>query len=32
MYDGVVAKGLTSPYLPGRRSRDWIKIKHLARK
>ncbi|MFC9913948.1 hypothetical protein [Streptomyces sp. NPDC127197] len=28
-YDGVVAKRLTSPYLPGRRSRDWIKIKHL---
>ncbi|MFI9825907.1 hypothetical protein ACIHFC_36990 [Streptomyces sp. NPDC052013] len=31
-YDGIVAKRLTSPYLPGRRSRDWIKIKHLARK
>lgn len=30
-YDGVVAKRLTSPYLPGRRSRDWIKIKHLNR-
>ncbi|AVH55043.1 MULTISPECIES: ATP-dependent DNA ligase [Streptomyces] len=28
-YEGVVAKRLTSPYLPGRRSRDWIKIKHL---
>ncbi|MFF8848329.1 hypothetical protein ACF08N_37760 [Streptomyces sp. NPDC015127] len=28
-YDGVVAKRLTSPYLPGRRSRDWIKIKNL---
>ncbi|MFI1168040.1 hypothetical protein ACH4UM_31700 [Streptomyces sp. NPDC020801] len=27
-FDGVVAKRLTSPYLPGRRSRDWIKIKH----
>ncbi|MFE4959789.1 hypothetical protein ACFRCW_38840 [Streptomyces sp. NPDC056653] len=27
-YDGVIAKRLTSPYLPGRRSRDWIKIKH----
>jgi ATP-dependent DNA ligase len=31
-YDGVVAKRLSSPYLPGRRSRDWIKIKHLARR
>lgn len=30
-YDGVVAKRLTSPYLPGRRTRDWIKIKHLVR-
>ncbi|MEV7004655.1 hypothetical protein AB0N62_44830 [Streptomyces sp. NPDC093982] len=28
-YDGVVAKRLTSPYLPGRRTRDWIKIKHM---
>lgn len=28
-YDGIVAKRLTSPYLPGRRSRDWIKIKNL---
>ncbi|MFE5946911.1 hypothetical protein [Streptomyces sp. NPDC056480] len=28
-YDGVVAKRLSSPYLPGRRTRDWIKIKHL---
>ncbi|MGW7368384.1 ATP-dependent DNA ligase [Streptomyces sp. NPDC054841] len=28
-FDGVIAKRLTSPYLPGRRSRDWIKIKHL---
>ena len=27
-FDGVIAKRLTSPYLPGRRSRDWIKIKH----
>ncbi|MEU9133466.1 hypothetical protein AB0D08_36165 [Kitasatospora sp. NPDC048540] len=26
-WDGVVAKRLASPYLPGRRSRDWIKIK-----
>jgi ATP-dependent DNA ligase len=31
-YDGVVAKRLSSPYLPGRRTRDWIKIKHLARR
>lgn len=28
-YDGIVAKRLTSPYLPGRRSRDWIKIKNM---
>ncbi|MEV0185203.1 hypothetical protein AB0I54_38895 [Streptomyces sp. NPDC050625] len=28
-FDGVVAKRLTSPYLPGRRTRDWIKIKHM---
>ncbi|MER7820057.1 hypothetical protein [Streptomyces sp. NPDC096153] len=28
-FDGVVAKRLSSPYLPGRRTRDWIKIKHL---
>ncbi|MFF3062438.1 hypothetical protein [Streptomyces sp. NPDC057909] len=28
-FDGMVAKRLSSPYLPGRRSRDWIKIKHL---
>ncbi|MFE0654550.1 hypothetical protein ACFVZH_39145 [Streptomyces sp. NPDC059534] len=28
-YDGVVAKHLSSPYRPGRRTRDWIKIKHL---
>jgi ATP-dependent DNA ligase len=28
-FEGVVAKRLTSPYLPGRRTRDWIKIKHL---
>ncbi|MFI8294088.1 hypothetical protein ACIGBL_33665 [Streptomyces sp. NPDC085614] len=25
-YDGITAKRLTSPYLPGRRSRDWINI------
>lgn len=29
-YDGVVAKRLTSPYRPGRRTRNWIKIKHAA--
>lgn len=28
-FEGVVAKRLTSPYLPGRRTRDWIKVKHL---
>jgi len=28
-FDGVVAKRLSSPYLPRRRSRDWIKIKHM---
>ncbi|MFF4139277.1 hypothetical protein ACFY1B_49680 [Streptomyces mirabilis] len=28
-FDGVVAKRLASPYLPGRRTRDWIKIKHI---
>ncbi|WP_084713050.1 ATP-dependent DNA ligase [Streptacidiphilus rugosus] len=26
-YEGIVAKRLSSLYLPGRRSRDWIKIK-----
>jgi ATP-dependent DNA ligase len=26
-YDGITAKRLASPYLPGRRSRDWINIK-----
>ncbi|WP_344389527.1 hypothetical protein [Streptomyces vastus] len=31
-YDGVVAKRLASQYLPGRRTRDWIKIKHLSRR
>jgi bifunctional non-homologous end joining protein LigD len=25
--EGVVAKRLTSPYLPGRRSPDWVKVK-----
>ncbi|MFE5549485.1 hypothetical protein ACFQ71_37525 [Streptomyces sp. NPDC056534] len=28
-YDGIVAKRLTSPYLPGRRTLDWIKIQNL---
>jgi len=27
--EGVVAKRLTAPYQPGRRSRDWIKVKLL---
>ena len=27
--EGVVAKKLTSPYEPGRRSRNWIKIKNF---
>ncbi|WP_229759037.1 non-homologous end-joining DNA ligase [Peterkaempfera bronchialis] len=27
--EGVVAKRLESPYRPGTRSREWIKIKHL---
>ncbi|WP_351234233.1 hypothetical protein [Streptomyces sp. NPDC002133] len=31
-FDGVVAKRLTSPYLPDRRTSDWIKIKHLGRR
>jgi len=26
--EGIVAKRLTSPYEPGRRSRDWIKVKN----
>jgi bifunctional non-homologous end joining protein LigD len=29
-FDGVVAKRLTSVYRPGRRSIDWIRVKHLA--
>jgi bifunctional non-homologous end joining protein LigD len=28
--EGIVAKRLDSAYLPGRRSRDWVKVKHLA--
>jgi len=27
--EGIVAKKLTSPYRPGRRSEEWIKIKNL---
>ncbi|MBW3556961.1 MAG: non-homologous end-joining DNA ligase [Actinobacteria bacterium] len=29
--EGVVAKRLSSPYLPGRRSRDWLKVKNTCR-
>jgi bifunctional non-homologous end joining protein LigD len=29
-FDGVVAKRLTSVYKPGRRSTEWIRVKHLA--
>ncbi len=29
--EGVVAKRLVSPYRPGRRSRDWLKIKNVRR-
>ncbi len=29
--EGLVAKRLTSPYQPGRRTKDWIKIKPRAR-
>jgi bifunctional non-homologous end joining protein LigD len=28
-YEGVVAKRRHSTYMPGRRSSDWVKIKHL---
>jgi bifunctional non-homologous end joining protein LigD len=27
--EGVVAKRRSSPYLPGRRSPDWVKVKHV---
>lgn len=29
--EGVIAKRLDSPYRPGRRSRDWLKIKNVLR-
>ena len=29
--EGIVAKRLDSPYVPGTRSRDWLKIKHRRR-
>src|SRR5918992_668487 len=29
--EGVVAKRLQSPYLPGRRTRNWLKVKHYQR-
>ena len=29
--EGVVAKRRSSPYLPGRRSDDWLKLKHVHR-
>jgi len=28
--EGIIAKRLNSPYLPGKRSGDWLKIKHIA--
>ncbi|MEZ0076196.1 non-homologous end-joining DNA ligase [Planotetraspora sp. GP83] len=28
-FEGVVAKRLTSPYRPGRRSPDWVKVKNF---
>lgn len=28
--EGVVAKRRTSPYRPGRRSPDWVKVKHVS--
>jgi bifunctional non-homologous end joining protein LigD len=30
-WEGVVAKRLSSPYRPGVRSRDWVKVKHVRR-
>jgi len=29
--EGIVAKEMTSPYLPGQRSRAWLKVKHRRR-
>lgn len=29
--EGVVAKRMASPYIPGARSRDWVKVKLVAR-
>lgn len=29
--EGLVAKRRSSPYLPGRRTEDWIKVKHVHR-
>jgi ATP dependent DNA ligase domain len=29
--EGVVAKRLHSPYLPGKRTRSWLKVKHYQR-
>jgi bifunctional non-homologous end joining protein LigD len=29
--EGLVAKRRTSPYLPGRRTEDWVKVKHVHR-
>ena len=27
--EGIVAKRLDSPYRPGKRSRDWLKVKNF---
>jgi bifunctional non-homologous end joining protein LigD len=29
--EGLVAKRRSSPYLPGRRTEDWVKVKHIRR-
>jgi bifunctional non-homologous end joining protein LigD len=29
--EGIIAKRLASPYRPGRRTRDWLKVKNLRR-
>ena len=31
MLEGIVAKRLTSTYMPGARSSDWLKLKHVLR-